>query len=42
MGKRGDQHEFWNFSGRGFTEDIFTIACTYEENGTLIVTVFWE
>jgi hypothetical protein len=37
-----ERHESWNFSGRGFTEDIFTIACTYEEDGTLIVTVFWE
>ncbi len=37
-----ERHGSWNFSGRGFTEDIFTIACTYEEDATLIVTVFWE
>lgn len=36
------QHESWNFSGKGFTDSIFTIACTYETDGTLIVTVFWR
>lgn len=35
-------HESWNFTGYGFTEKPFTIACTYEDDGTLIVTVFWE
>jgi hypothetical protein len=37
-----ERHGSWNFSGHAFTEDIFTIACAYEEDGTLIVTVFWE
>ena len=37
-----NQHESWNFSGQGFTDSIFTIACIYETDGTLIVTVFWR
>ncbi len=36
------QHESWNFSGKGFTDSIFTIACKYETDGSLIVTVFWR
>lgn len=36
-----EKHESWNFTGKGFTADDFTIACTYED-GTLIVTVFWD
>ena len=35
-------HKSWNFTGHGFTAEPFTIACTYEDDGTLIVTVFWE
>ena len=37
-----EQHESWNFTGCGFTGEPFTIACAYEDDGTLIVTVFWE
>jgi hypothetical protein len=36
------ENESWNFTGRGFSEGLFTIACAYEDDGTLIVTVFWE
>jgi len=37
-----NEHQSWNFTGTGFTDEPFTIACAYEEDGTLIVTVFWE
>jgi hypothetical protein len=37
-----DKHESWNFTGTGFAGEPFTIACAYENDGTLIVTVFWE
>ena len=40
--KWNELNESWNFTGYGFTEELFTIACAYEDNGTLIVTVFWE
>tara|TARA_Y100000590_G_scaffold465025_1_gene636057 strand:+ start:2758 stop:3033 length:276 start_codon:yes stop_codon:yes gene_type:complete len=36
------KNESWNFTGYGFARDLFTIACVYENDGTLIVTVFWE
>jgi hypothetical protein len=36
-----DLHRSWNFTGLGFSTELFTIACTYD-NGTLILTVFWE
>jgi hypothetical protein len=36
------ENESWNFTGRGFSEGLFTIACAYEDDGTLIITVFWE
>jgi hypothetical protein len=36
-----DLHSSWNFTGLGFSTELFTIACTYD-NGTLILTVFWE
>jgi hypothetical protein len=35
-------HKSWNFTGCGFTNDPFTIACAYKDDGTLIITVFWE
>lgn len=37
-----EKHGSWNFSGQGIGPDIITIACTYNNNGTLIVTVFWK
>jgi hypothetical protein len=36
-----EQHQSWNFTGRAFANELFTIACVYESN-TLIVTIFWE
>ncbi len=36
-----EKHGSWNFTGKGFAGELFTIACVYE-NGTLIVTVFWR
>jgi len=40
--KWNEVHESWNFTGNGFSEEPFTIACAYEDDGTLIITVFWE
>jgi len=37
-----EKHGSWNFSGQGIGPDIITIACTYNNYGTLIVTVFWK
>lgn len=37
-----EDHQSWNFTGYGLAENPFTIACCYEDDGTLIVTVFWE
>lgn len=35
-------HQSWNFTGYGLNQRPFTIACTYNNEGTLIITVFWE
>lgn len=32
----------WNFTGYGFDERMFTIACAYDDANTLIVTIFWN
>lgn len=36
------KHSSWNFTGKGFTSEEFTIACVYKKDGTLVVTVFWD
>lgn len=40
--KWNSKHNSWNFTGKGFSSEDFTIACVYKKDGTLIVTVFWE
>ena len=37
-----ENHQSWNFTGKDLSEDNITISCIYDEDGTLIVTVFWE
>ena len=37
-----EKHQTWNFTGYGFDQRSFVIACSYNEHGTLIVTVFWN
>lgn len=37
-----EANETWNFTGYGFDERKFTIACAYDDVNTLVVTVFWN
>ncbi|MDC1175350.1 DUF4258 domain-containing protein [Bacteriovoracaceae bacterium] len=36
-----EKHKSWNFTGQGLVPEDFTISCIYED-GTLVVTLFWE